>query len=162
MNKKEFLTALGKALPHRGKALRSVLNFYGEMIDDLVEEGSPEAEAIEKIGSVDEVAAQILSDGSFASTEGKSRSTRELLLLILGAPLWIALLLAGFAVALSLYAVLWSLVAVLLAIELPFFLFSLVSKYLLPACRTAVRAALKITRCGGGFALTLFRKGSSL
>jgi uncharacterized membrane protein len=160
MNKKEFLAALGRALPHRGKGLRSILNFYSEMIDDLMEEGCSEAEAVERIGSVDEVCAQILSDGSFTNADGKRRRGGELLLLILGAPLWFALLLAGFAVAFALYAVLWSLIAVLWAIELPFLLFSLVSRYLFPACQAASLGALFLTRRGSAVALGLFKRGA--
>ncbi len=162
MNKKDFLAALGKALPHRGKGLRSVLNFYGEMIDDLVEEGLTEAEAIGKIGSVDEVAEQIVTDGSFGASSGKGRNAGTLTLLILGAPLWFALLLVGVLVAIALYAVLWSLIVALWAIELPFFLFSLISKYLFPACRTASLGALSLTKRSAALALTLFKKGPAL
>lgn len=162
MNKKEFLTALGRALPHKGKGLRSVLNFYGEMIDDLIEEGLSEAEAIERIGSVEEVAKGIETEGLCREVEHKRRSAIELVLLILGAPLWFSLLLTGFSVAFALYAVLWSLIVVLWTIELPFLLFSLISKALFPACKTASLGALSLTRRGAALSLALFKKGPSL
>lgn len=161
MNKTEFLQALAKKLPHRGKPLRSILNFYGEMIDDLVEEGLSQDEAIERIGSVEEVAEGILSDGAPLGTNPKGRRAGEILLLVLGAPLWFSLLLAGLAVGLSLYAVLWSLIAALWAIELPFLLFSLVSKYLFSACRETTFTALALTRRGVSLTLGLFKKGSA-
>lgn len=160
MNKREFLSALGKALPHRGKGLRSVLNFYGEMIDDLVEEGLGEAEAVERIGSVEGVCARILAESTPAAADGKGRSKAELVLLILGAPLWIVLLLAGLALALAFYATLWSLILALLAIELPFLLLSLVSKYLFPACRACFLGGLVLTRRGAALALGWLGKGA--
>lgn len=162
MNKKEFLTALGRALPHRGRGLRSVLNFYGEMIDDLIEEGLSETEAVERIGSVEEVARGIETEGLGREVERKRRSAIELVLLILGAPLWFSLLLAGFSVAFALYAVLWSLILVAWAIELPFFLFSLLSKYLFPGCIGATGGALALTKRGAALSLALFKKGPSL
>ena len=156
MTKNDFLSALGKSLPHRGRGLRSVLNFYSEMIDDLVEEGLTEAEAIERIGTVEEVAEQIRTESP--QKEGMRRSAIELALLILGAPLWFSLLLVGFSVAIALYAVLWSLILTVWALELPFFLLSLLSKGLLPACKAASGGALALTKWGTGLARRLFER----
>ena len=38
------------------------LEFYGEMIEDRIEEGMTEQQAVKEIGSVDEAVTQILSD----------------------------------------------------------------------------------------------------
>ena len=162
MNKKEFLAALGKAIPHRDKGLRSILNFYGEMIDDLVEEGLSEQEAIEKIGSIEDLAKQIREDSEMPSGKKDRRGVGETILLILGAPLWIALLLVGFSVLIAIYAVLWSLILALWAIELPFLLFSIVSKYLLPGCTVTTQGALALTKKSVAYLLRLFKRGHVL
>ena len=61
MNKQEFLTELKKALSPLSKAdLEERLSFYSEMIDDRMEEGLSEEEAVAAIGSPDEIAAQII------------------------------------------------------------------------------------------------------
>lgn len=63
MNKTEFLVELKEKLsgiPQNEAADRLV--FYGEMIDDRVEDGLTEEEAIAQIGSVNEIASQILSE----------------------------------------------------------------------------------------------------
>lgn len=46
----------------------------------------------------------------------KKRKTWEILLLVLGSPLWLSLLIAGFAVVLALYAALWAVVVSLWAV----------------------------------------------
>ena len=63
MNKHEFLAALRReltALPHG--ELTEQLNFYNEMIDDRMEEGMTEEDAVAGIGSVASIAAVILAD----------------------------------------------------------------------------------------------------
>ena len=146
MNKEVFLRELGKRLPHRGRALRSILHFYGEMIDDLIEEGNSEEEAVARIGTVEETASGIIADGAPLGGEERGRASRaELLLLILGAPLWGSLLLVGGAVSLALGAVLWSLITVLWALEIPFYICAMISKYLLLGCREATKGASALT-----------------
>jgi len=112
MNKQEFLKRLRKVLPEGDREER--LSFYSEMIDDRMEEGRSEEAAVAEIGSIDRVISQILQETAFGSQEpapsGKRLSGWQLLLLILGSPLWIPLLAAVFAVAVSVYATLWSLV----------------------------------------------------
>ena len=63
MLKQEFLNALKeglKGLPE--KDIEERLTFYGEMIDDRIEEGRTEEEAVNEIGSVDEVVQQIVAE----------------------------------------------------------------------------------------------------
>ena len=98
------------------------LTFYNEMIDDLMEEGLSEQEAVAQIGNVDEIVSQILQDTPL-STLVKERikpkqrmKPWQILLLAVGSPLWFSLLMAAFAVGISLYAVLWVLVICLWAV----------------------------------------------
>ena len=117
MKKQEFLEALRRALcglPERD--IEERLGFYAEMIDDRVEEGMDEEAAVAAIGTVEEVASQIVAETPLVKLarerlRPKRRfATWEIVLLALGAPIWLSLAIAALSVALSLYAVLWSLV----------------------------------------------------
>ncbi len=123
MTKAEFMIQLRKnlsGLPKRD--IEDRLNFYSEMIDDRVEEGKTEVEAVLEIGSVEEVSSQIIAEIPFMKiAKERIKSKRrlkawEIVLLVLASPIWVALLIAAFSVILSLYAVLWSLIASVWAI----------------------------------------------
>ena len=92
------------------------VNFYSEMIDDRMEEGFSEEEAVAQIGSVEEIAAQILADTPFAKLvreklkPKKGKRAWEIVLLALGSPIWLSLGIAALAVALSLYISLWAVI----------------------------------------------------
>lgn len=117
MLKNEFINELRarlSGLPEREVADR--LCFYGEMIDDRIEEGLCEEAAVAAVGSIDEIVAEITADIPLSSIiKERTKKTRrlsafEITLIILGFPLWFPLLIAAFSVVISLYAVLWSLV----------------------------------------------------
>ena len=119
MNKQEFLLALEAALGGLPKGdVSERIDFYSEIIDDKIEEGLTEEEAIATVGSIDEIAAQILADiplSKIAKQKIKSSkrrlSTLEIVLLVLGAPIWLSLLVSAFSVVLSIYPTLWALIA---------------------------------------------------
>ncbi len=111
MNKQEFMTSLKArlaGLPENEIDARA--EFYSEMIDDRIEEGASEEGAVLAVGSLDDVVREILSQiplGSLVKEKIKPKRAfrgREILLLVLGAPLWIALLAGGFAVVLGILA----------------------------------------------------------
>ncbi len=123
MNKQEFLDKLRARLsdlPQRDVEER--LNFYSEMIDDRMEEGCSEEEAVLGVGSLEEIASQVIADIPLVTTEKETIKTKrarkvwEILLLVLGSPIWLALLIAAFAVVLSLYVSLWSVLISLWAV----------------------------------------------
>lgn len=123
MTKLRFLLSLHDKLKDLPKSeVEARLNFYSEMIEDRMEEGLSEEEAVAAVGSVDEIAAQIAADITPASESADSptlkrhRKSWEIALLVLGSPLWLPLLIAVFAVAVSLYITLWSVVISLWAI----------------------------------------------
>ena len=65
MDKQDFLTQLRKALSDLPREdIAEHLTFYSEMIDDRIEEGLSEAEAVSAMGPVEQIAMQILSDKS--------------------------------------------------------------------------------------------------
>lgn len=117
MNKQEFLAQLGARLSGLPKQeVEERLRFYGEMIDDRMEDGLSEQEAVRDIGSVDDIVSQILSEIPLAKlAKEKIRPKRklrawEIVLIAVGSPIWFSLLIAAFAVILSLYIVLWSVI----------------------------------------------------
>ena len=57
MNKQEFLSLLKQKLSKLPKQeIKERITFYSEMIDDRVEEGLSEEEAVLEIGNIDEIA----------------------------------------------------------------------------------------------------------
>ncbi|MBQ6372365.1 MAG: DUF1700 domain-containing protein [Oscillospiraceae bacterium] len=125
MNKEQFLNELRSRLNGLPKAdLEERLFFYGEMIDDRVEDGLSEEEAVAGIGTVDEIVDQILEEVPLSAlVKEKVRQSRglkiwEIVLIVLGFPLWLPLLISAFAIGLSLYIVLWSIMISIWAIDL--------------------------------------------
>lgn len=123
MNKQEFLARLGRSLSGLPQAdIDDRLNFYSEMIDDRMEEGLGEEEAVAAAGSVDEIAAQTVADTPLVKLAKErikpKRRLRawEIVLLALGSPVWLSLLIAALAVLFSVYVVLWSLLIALWAV----------------------------------------------
>ena len=131
MNKKEFLSKLRKSLSALSRAERKEqIAFYSEMIDDRMEEGLSEADAVKSVGSVEEISSQIISEKA-SLTEGAPelkkntpKSKWEWVFLIIGSPLWIAILIIAFALIFVIYAVIWSMVAVWWVIGFIFFILS--------------------------------------
>ena len=126
MDKFEFITELRAklwALPEEDKQ-RSV-DYYSEMIDDRMEDGLSEAEAVAAIGDLDEIVQQILCETPRPPAEVKKEEEQkkqkrkvswwETLLLVLGFPVWGSLLIAAAAVIFSVWISLWSVVIALYA-----------------------------------------------
>ena len=125
MRKQQFLYELKKrlsGLPAKEAAER--LNFYSEMIDDKIEDGLSEEEAIRDIGTTESVAAEILAEAPVITATAERNKSRlgamGVIFLILGSPIWLSLIVAAFAVAISLYAVLWSVIIALWAVFVSF------------------------------------------
>ena len=123
MSKQEFLVQLRNGLSDLPQEdIEERLTFYSEMIDDQMEEGLLEEEAVAAVGSVDEIVTQVVAETSLAKTaKEKIKSKRqlragEIALLVLGSPIWLSLLIAAFAIILSLYASLWSVLISLWAV----------------------------------------------
>ncbi len=123
MCKQEFLARLRKGLSGLPQPeIEERLNFYREMIEDHMEDGVSEAEAVLAVGSIEEIVSQAVADTPLAKIaqekiKPKRRLTAwEVSLIILGSPIWLSLLIAGFAVLISLYAVLWSVILSLWAV----------------------------------------------
>ena len=121
MNKEEFLKALRRSLTGvpQDDVDRSI-EFYAEMIDDRIEEGIAEEDAVSSIGDISVIASQIRSELPFPTLVRMNIPKRqlrpwEIVLLILGSPVWFPILLSVWIIALSLYIVLWSVVLTITA-----------------------------------------------
>ncbi len=125
MTKQAFFTELKARLSGLPSAeANERFSFYDEMINDRIEDGLSEEEAVAQVGTPEEIANQILSEIPLSAlVKEKVRPKRalrvwEIILLILGFPLWFPLLLSAFIIILSFYIVIWSLVISLFAIDL--------------------------------------------
>lgn len=123
MKKQEFLLKLQiKLLGLPKKDINERISFYSEMIDDRIEEGLSEEEAVNDIGSIDEVADGIKREvrgSSQISTNNKSKKgigPKAVTAIAIGSPLWIALGASAFAIIFSLFAAIWSVVISLWAV----------------------------------------------
>lgn len=121
MDKQTFLTQLRNQLSGLPRDdMEERLIFYSEMIDDRMEEGLSEEEAVSAVGSVDEITAQIITDTPSPEPTAEKQKRRmkawEIVLLVLGAPIWLSLAVAAAAVLFSVYAVIWALIISLWAV----------------------------------------------
>ena len=124
MSKQEFLAELREGLSGLPRDdIEERLTFYSEMIDDRVEDGLTEEEAVSEIGTVNEVVSQIVAEIPLSRLVRErvrpKRTLRswEVVLLILGSPLWLSLLIAALAVILAAYVVVWSVIVSLWAAD---------------------------------------------
>ncbi len=121
MSKNEFISDLRERLSHiPAIEVQKVLQYYIEMIDDRVEDGMSEQDAVKSLGSLDEIVKNIENEISLGivvkekvkeKTEknGKIKNIIIITLLILGFPIWGSLLIAGVVIVGSLYITVWSL-----------------------------------------------------
>ena len=123
MNKLEFIAELRDRLSGLPQGeVEERLSFYSEMIDDRMEDGVSEEEAVLAVGAVDEIAKQIISDFPlYKIAKERIKPKRRLkvweyVLLVLGSPMCLTLLAAAVIVAVSLYAVVWVVIVSLWAV----------------------------------------------
>ena len=115
ITKQEFLSELRNSLSVLPEEdIEERMAFYGEIIDDKIEEGLSEEKAIKEIGSVEEIPLSKLVKEKIKPK--RSLTALEILLIILGIPVWFPLLSAIGAVILALYVSIWALLISLWAV----------------------------------------------
>ena len=125
MKKNEFLSEVEKRLTGlSAEDITRSVDYYAEMIDDRVEDGIPEEDAVLEMGSPEEAASAILLDMPLGKVV-KARIKRqrrlkgwETAMLIIGSPLWLSLGIAAVAVVFALLVSLWAIVFALYAVML--------------------------------------------
>ena len=117
MNKTEFMTELSQRLSGlNSEDIKKSLAYYNEIIEDCKEDGMSEEEAVASLGDIDEIATQIVMDTPITKlVKEKVKGTRtlrtwEIILIVLGSPIWLSLGIAFFVVVFSLYISVWSIV----------------------------------------------------
>ena len=135
MNKQQFLDTLEERLSGLPKQdAEECLGFYSEMIDDRIEEGLSEENAVADMGSIDEIVAHTVSQiplnklvkEKIKRKKEKIRSEKvkkkrkmpawEIVLLCVGSPIWLSLIIAAIAVIIALFAVAASVIISLWAV----------------------------------------------
>ena len=129
MNKAEFTQQLTNSLAGLSQYdINRSVDYYTEMIDDRVEDGMTEEDAVAALGSIDEIRSKILEEVPITKivkekmTPKRSFGAGEIVLLVLGAPLWIPLLLAGIVVILAIYISFWGIIFSLYVADLSVFI----------------------------------------
>lgn len=112
MTKLEFILEIEErinALPEED--VQRSLEYYTEMIEDRMEEGLSEEEAVAALGDPDDIVDQILSETPLTRlVKARAKPRRalgvwEIILLVLGSPVWISVIAALLAAVISLYTV---------------------------------------------------------
>ena len=106
------------------QTVERTVEYYGELIADSMEDGLTEEEAVSRLGSLDEIVASVVKDTPLTQIvqtrvqEGKKKgiSGWVILLLVLGAPVWLPVLIAVLAVLFALFIALWAVVIALWAV----------------------------------------------
>ena len=104
-------------------AVERTVEYYSELIADSMEDGLSEAEAVSRLGSLDEIVSSVVKEtplpkiieARVQETKKKGGSGWVIALLILGAPVWLPLLIAVLAVLFALFVALWAVVIALWA-----------------------------------------------
>lgn len=125
MTKQEFLKRLGNLLACLpADQVREAQAFYAEAIDDRMEDGVSEEDAVASMGTPGEVAEAILDDlppvpRAVAKTRRKS-TVLLWVLVILGSPIWLSLGAAFVITVAAIYAAIWILAASVWIVALAF------------------------------------------
>ncbi|MEG1410976.1 MAG: DUF1700 domain-containing protein [Terrisporobacter sp.] len=110
MTKATFIDTLRRLLKHLDEQeCNKFISYYEEIIEDYKESGLTEEEVIEKIGSPQSIAKNILSEQDSINIKIPAFNSKilNIILLILGFPLWGSLLLSAVLIILSGYIVIW-------------------------------------------------------
>lgn len=125
MTKKEFLSELRSKL--QGLPPEDIderVSFYEEMINDRIDDGKTEEEAIADIGTVDDVVKEIAKDTPLVKLVKEKMKPRrrikawEIVLIVLGFPLWFPLLITALVLIMVFWILVWVMVIVTYAVEI--------------------------------------------
>ena len=164
MKKRDFLQELKRRLKGLSEEeLTEKLAFYNEMIDDRIEEGFSEEEAVadiigsEGFGSECDT-EELLGHGK----KGRSRlGAFEITLIVLGSPIWISAFAALFSLVVGVFAAVWAVAVSFWAVVLSLAVCSVAALVVAVAFLAMGKSAAGLMLLSGsllcaGFALLLF------
>ncbi len=115
----EFLTELKNRIAHlpATEVLR-VLSYYSESLEDKLEDGFTEEQAIKSFGSIDEIVKNVEEEVPITlvmkdkvKTKSRGNGVNKALIaiiVVLTFPFWIGILAGAFGIVVGVYAVLWT------------------------------------------------------
>ena len=128
MNKTEFTNQLTAGLMGLSEEdIKRSVDFYVEMVDDRIEDGMTEEDAVAALGSIDEIRSKILEEIPITRivkekiTPKREFSPTEIALLIVGSPIWLPLLLTFIIVGLVIFLCFWVIILSLYVVDLSVF-----------------------------------------
>ena len=130
MTRTEFLDELKNLIKdYPVEETEKSIEYYNEMIDDRIEDGMSEEDAVKSLGDIKDIAKEIEIEMPMKTiVKKKVKEKKEenipiwvILLLVLGFPVWAPLLLALGIGTFSLYIALWSVVLALWAVDAALF-----------------------------------------
>ena len=129
MTRIEFLDELKNLIKdYPAEETEKSIEYYGEMIDDRIEDGMSEEDAVKSLGDIKDIAKEIeMPIKTIVKKKVKEKKedktpTWVVVLLIIGFPVWTPLLLGLGITAFSLYIALWSIVLAFWAVDAALFL----------------------------------------
>ena len=132
MTKNTFLNTLRDRLNGLPKEdIEDRLSFYSEAIDDRIDDGKSEEEAVADLGSIDDIVNEIAKDTPLYKLVKEKvkpkRSLRawEIVLICACFPIWFPLLITALVLILVAYLLIWVFVIVAYAVELALLVSSL-------------------------------------
>ena len=117
MTKLDFILTLNEKLSDLPKKeVKERLSFYIEMIEDRIEDGISEEEAVAEVGDIDKIVKAIKEEYSHSKKSAPQKAPKrrlkgiEVVLLILGSPIWLSLIIGAFCTVFSLWVTVWCVV----------------------------------------------------
>ncbi len=130
MTKIEYINKLKHALRQvRFEERKKSLAYFSEVIDDRMEDGISEEAAVAELESVEAAAERIITEASAQGQLKPKRSVWEIVLIVLGFPLWFPLLLAVAVVGFTMYGVVWILIGCLFITSISFSIIGVASVF---------------------------------
>ena len=160
MKKQEFIDEIMKRLEGiPEEEIRKSIDYFSEMIDDRMEDGMSEEEAVAAAGSVDDAVKAILEDIPLTKViKAKTKPQRklktwEIVLICVGSPVWVPLLIVAIAVIFALYVSIWACLIAFYAAELAMFLSGIAAFVVGIAALFRIDPARALLAIGGGLIL---------
>jgi len=126
MTKTEFINELASRISSLPQSeIDKSIAYYKEIIDDRMEDGMPENEAVEALGNIGSIVENVMYGMSLSTlmkakvVESKSRVSNKglwITLVVLGFPIWLPLLLSFIVIVLAIYITIWALIISLYAV----------------------------------------------
>ena len=158
MRKKEFIAELKSRLKgYPQDVINGAVGYYSECIDDAVEDGRSEEEAVRSLGDMDEIVRNTLKDVPLSKlvkercAPKRQLSGIEIVLIVLGFPLWFPLLVTAWSLFFAFYVVIWSLIFAFAATAVALLASSVVACISGGAAFIAATPAIGVLAIGGAF-----------